>query len=192
MHRELETEELSDDDDDVEEDEDDDERARLANVADRKGRTALHRGARTGHLESVQTILKCLQVLDDPRRLAVMHDEAGSDRKSLWSSGDPIKLVLPLSQPEILQYVDKRDANEQTALHHAAISQNMECLKLLLTCYPESERLQVVNMEDRNGNTILSFLGGRTLDSIMPLLPELDRESLKRPKPTSVNVEYIT
>ena len=116
-----------------------------------------------------------------------------SDRKS-WqgSSGDAIKLVLPLSQPEILQYVDKRGANEQTALHHASISQNMECLKLLLTCYPESERLQVVNMEDRNGNTILSFLGGRTLDSIMPLLPELDRESLKRPKPTSVNVEYIT
>ena len=78
-----------------------------------------------------------------------------SDRKS-WqgSSGDAIKLVLPLSQPEILQHVDKRGANEQTALHHASISQNMECLKLLLTCYPESERLQVVNMEDRNGKTI--------------------------------------
>ncbi len=71
------------------------------------------------------------------------------------------------------------DQRKQTILHRAASSGNHESLKTVLALFPESERLQVVSMQDSKGRTVLHFAAeSGNSDSIKTLLslhPESER-----------------
>ena len=153
----------------------DSERSKFVNVKDLRGRTVLHRIAL--QRDPVPKIEKVLSYFPESERLQAvcMQDQVGRTvlhyaAHSVYRRGLTWHLVfkgrIELEEHEI-----------EPRLYYNAYAINTEEIRELLTLFPESERLQVLNMEDYAGNTIMRHMDEGTLDSIAELLPVSERVS---------------
>ena len=70
------------------------------------------------------------------------------------------------------------DKTGWTALHYSvALPMNLRLIKLVLSLLSETERLQVLSMQDQYGNTVLhcAAQSGKVIETILDLYPESER-----------------
>ncbi len=138
------------------------ERYKLLSEKDKQGRTLLHDAAKSSNPESIKTVLalfpeserlNALSLKDRDGRTALYC--AVSSNRVISNHSESTKLILTsFPESERLQAVCAVDNNRWTVLHRAASSKNPELIKLVLSLLSETERLQVLNMQDQYENTV--------------------------------------
>ncbi len=161
-------------------------RPQLVNTQDRDGETILHIAARVGSLKVIRTIM---EQLPESERLRALCMKDNNERNVLhWAirgytpipSGDPrlVKFILTvLPESQRLSVVTLPDVKGRTALHEAARSRKSGSIYCILDLLPVSQRVLAVNVRDRKGSTALQLASEATRESIMALLPPLEKDN---------------
>ncbi len=80
-------------------------------------------------------------------------------------------------EAERLQTLDMHNEYGEIVLHRVAESNNIECIKAVLSLYPESERMQAANRQDAMEFTVLDNMKPETRDSIVRWLSQQSENS---------------
>ncbi len=140
----------------------------VLNDPDRFGMTPVHHVvSESDSIESIKAILDCFSqseitrilFMKDNKRRTVLHFASVKSPEYMHT------ILDRCPESERLQVLDMRDRDGFTALHCAARENNVDCIKAILSFYPESQHQQIQNrwgiwnmMKEKTRHSVLEWL----------------------------------
>ena len=140
------------------------------------GETALHIAAEAGNAESVKVILNVYPESERLRAVCTHTDSGLTALHCCAESEYTIKTIVELlPESQRLQAVCTRDTScrerYENVLFWAAHVCNFQSVFDIVSLLPESDRWQVVNVRNRDEETVLDLVDDAMRDRVMKLLP---------------------